>query len=98
MRLERYCYYFSDSVPQWDGNSGLLGYIYMFFKILGMPNLLEDLSFLGDEKYYLELPVAYCTGTWHIPPSGLIPIRVKVTEPKGTPFTVADLSHNHKHP
>lgn len=72
----------------------------MFFKILGMPDLREDLSFLGDEKYYLELPMAYCTGTLHIPKetsNRLIPIKVKVTEPKGTPFTVADLSHNHKH-
>lgn len=48
-----------------------------------MPKLLKDLTLLGDEKCYLELPVAHCTSIAHIPEETLnlwIPIRVKVTE------------------
>lgn len=48
-----------------------LGYIYILFKILGMPNLWEDLNSLNNEKYHPELPMARCTRTRHIPREAL---------------------------
>lgn len=48
-----------------------LGYIYILFKILGMPNLWEDLNSLNNGKYYPELPMARCTSTRHIPREAL---------------------------